>query len=75
MASQRFYYFRLHNHPLGWGVRDHKHNNVLMLGDKNDCAEKSYRLNNNINCSLDYHDLYYSPEHGNIWIPTEDELS
>jgi len=35
--APRFHYFRWHSHPLGWGVRDSKHDCVIALGDKGIC--------------------------------------
>jgi len=41
----RFHYFRWHSHPLGWGVRDAKHDCVIATGDKNICAIIAAMLN------------------------------
>lgn len=38
MSEPRFHYFRWHSHPLGWGVRDSKHDCVVAMGDKGMCA-------------------------------------
>lgn len=70
--EKRFNYFRWHSHPLGWGVRDSKHDNVIMLGDKGDCARMAERYNNNVENCLTYYDGYHSPEWKNIWLPETD---
>jgi len=41
----RFHYFRWHSHPLGWGVRDSKHDCVVALGDKGTCATLADLMN------------------------------
>ena len=45
MSEPRFHYFRWHSHPLGWGVRDSKHDCVVALGDKGMCAAMADLLN------------------------------
>jgi hypothetical protein len=43
--ADRFHYFRWHSHPLGWGVRDSKHDCVVALGDKGICATLAALMN------------------------------
>ncbi len=65
--APRFHYIRLHNHPLGWGVRDAKHDALILLGDKHDCANFAVHLN--LSAELrESRDAYYSPEHNNMWL-------
>lgn len=45
--AERFHYFRWHSHPLGWGVRDSKHDCVVALGDKGVCAMLADLMNSN----------------------------
>ena len=41
----RYFYFRAHNHPLGWGVGDAKADCVVAFGDKNICFAVAAILN------------------------------
>ena len=34
----RYHYFRAHEHPFGWGVRDSKTEATVAMGDKSICA-------------------------------------
>lgn len=43
--SPRYYYFRAHNHPLGWGVQDSKSESTIAFGDKSICCTVAALLN------------------------------
>lgn len=41
----RYFYFRAHNHPMGWGVQDSKSDSTIALGDKSLCCTLANLLN------------------------------
>lgn len=50
--TERFNYFRAHNHPLGWGVNDQKQNCTVAYGDKSICACIAHLLNGGTDISV-----------------------
>ena len=45
MAGDRYYYFRAHKHPFGWGVGDSKTGACVAMADKNTCCELAKQYN------------------------------
>jgi hypothetical protein len=43
--EDRFFYQRLHDHRLGWGVRDRKQDLLVAFGDKGMCLVLAQNLN------------------------------
>lgn len=52
-SIDRYFYFRAHAHPLGWGVGDSKHGSVVAFADKNICFALAALLNRDPRTSVD----------------------